>query len=361
MNTARFSTWRCLVVLPALLGVMVVLGAVGCQSAYNFDRYGTTLDMPVHPMAEPPREKSKVSLPSYQIEPPDILHIEALKLVPKPPYRVEIYDVLQIQVVGTLLDQPIDGFYLVEAEGTINLGPAYGKLRVAGMTIDEVRAVIDQQLRQILVRPEVSVQLARTSGTQPVTGSYLVSPDGTINLRQYGMIHVAGMTITQVRVAVQEHLAQYFDSPEVSVDVIGYNSKVYYIITEGANLGDNIVRVPVTGNETVLDAISQIGGLSQVSSTNVWIARPAPGNLGFEQVLPVDYVAITRGGSAATNYQLMPGDRLYIAEDGLVAFNAWLSKLIAPAERLLGVASLGTSAARGFQTLGRQYNLQRGR
>ena len=347
-----------MVLLVALIGWLVPIVS-GCKTTYTFDRYDATLEEPVPPMAEPPREKAKVALPAYQIEPPDILQIEALKLVPKPPYRVEVFDVLQIQVAGTLLDQPIDGYYLVEAEGTINLGPAYGKLRVAGMTIDQTRETIDRHLRQILVRPEVSVQLARTSGTQPVTGTYLVAPDGTINLRQYGVVHVAGLTVTQARGAIQEHLAQYFDSPEVSVDVVGFNSKVYYIVTDGANLGDNITRVPITGNETVMDALSQVGGLSQVSSKTMWIARPAPAGLGAEQILPVDYDAIARGGSTATNYQLMPGDRLYIAQDGVVGFGNWLAKLTGPAERLLGIASLGTSAARGFQTLGRQYNLQR--
>ena len=44
------------------------------------------------------------------------------------------------------------------------------------------------------------------------------------------------------------------------------NSKVYYIITDGAGSGEQVFRFPVTGSETVLDAISQIGGLPPVSS-----------------------------------------------------------------------------------------------
>ena len=48
------------------------------------------------------------------------------------------------------------------------------------------------------------------------------------------------------------------------------------IITTFAGNGEQVVRLPITGNETVLDGISQIGGLSAVSSKKVWIARPAP-------------------------------------------------------------------------------------
>ena len=55
----------------------------------------------------------------------------------------------------------------------------------------------------------------------------------------------------------------------------------------------------------------------------------------------------------------MPGDRVFIAEDNVIAFNNCLAKVTAPIERLLGMASLGTSAIRGFQTLGRNYNQNR--
>ena len=183
-----------------------------------------------------------VSLPTYRVEPPDILQIEMLKLVPLPPYRIDIYDVLQIRVLGTILDQPIDDFYLVEGEGIVSLGPAYGTVRVVGMTIEEATEAITRKLQEVLAKPDVSVQLARTAGTQPITGQYLIAPDGTINLRQYGLLHVAGKTVTEIRADLQKHLAQYFDSPEASVDVIAYNSKVYYVITEGAGLGDNVRR-----------------------------------------------------------------------------------------------------------------------
>jgi polysaccharide export outer membrane protein len=328
----------------------------GCHAV---DYYSPALQQPIPAALEPPRELSMISQPAYRVEPPDLLVIEMLKMVPLPPYRIDIYDVLQIRAIGTLLDQPIDGFFLVEGEGIVTLGPAYGRVRVAGMTVEQAADVIRHKLEEQLNRPEVSVQLARTSGTAPVTGEYLIGPDGTVNLRQYGVLHVAGKTVTEIRVELQKHLEQYFDKPEVSVDVRQFNSKVFYVITEGAGIGDNVRRVPSTGNDTVLDALSAINGLSQVSSAQVWIARPAPGGFGCEQILPVDYEAVAKGGSTATNYQVMPGDRVFIAEDNLVAFNNYLSKLTAPVERLLGIASLGTSFTRSAQTLGREYNATR--
>jgi len=331
--------------------------AVGCRTMDFYDR-GLEQPAPTQEL-EPPRELSKVSLPAYRLEPPDVVQIEVPKMVPLPPYRLEVYDVLQVDVIGTLLDQPINGYYMVEAEGTINLGPAYGSVRVVGMTVAEARWAIEAHLRQILRAPEVSVQLVRASGLQPISGVYLVGPDGTINLRQYGAVYVAGLTIPEAREAVRRHLSQFLDSPEVSLDVLAYNSKVYYVITEGPGEDDSVIRLPCTGNETVLDAIAQVGGISQVSSKRIWIARPSPAGTGCEQILPVDWNAITRGGNTATNYQVLPGDRIFIAHDDMIAFHAWIDKTVAPVERLFGFTGLGTSTVRSLQTMGRGYNRTR--
>ena len=45
-----------------------------------------------------PSEKAKTMLPAYVIEPPDVLTIDGLRLIPRPPYRIEPLDVLLISV-----------------------------------------------------------------------------------------------------------------------------------------------------------------------------------------------------------------------------------------------------------------------
>ena len=68
-----------------------------------------------------------------------------------------------------------------------------------------------------------------------------------------------------------------------------------------------------------MDALASINGLSQVSSTIGLGPRAPAGRSDLPADLPVDYEAITKGGSAATNYQIMPGDRVFIAQDDLIA------------------------------------------
>lgn len=289
-----------------------------------------------------PRELEMSTLPRYVIEPPDILMINAIKIVPKPPHLVEPFDGLLIRVVNALPDQPVADIFAVSPEGTVDLGPSYGKIKVVGMRIDDAQASIRKELAKVLDDPQVSVSLAFSSGAQQIVGEHLVGPDGRVNLGTYGSVYLTGLTLDEAKAAIEQKLSEKLEDPEVVVDVFAYNSKKFYVITQGGGLGDNIVDLPITGNETVLDAISQIGGISQVSSTKIWIARPSPCG-GCEQVLPVAYEDITRGACTATNYQLLPGDRLFIAEDPMVRFDAVVSKFTRPFERMFGFVSLGTA------------------
>ena len=299
----------------------------------------------------PPHELAMQPLPDYRIEPPDVVEIEMLRLIPLPPYRAGVFDVLEIRA-NTPPNEPLENLYfMVEADGKVALGPPYGSVRVEGMTLEEVTSTLNKWLSPFLREPAVYVQLARVSGAQPVTGQYLVGPDGTVNLRLYGRVCLMGKTVAEARLAIQKQLAKYLKSPELSVDVAAYNSKVYYIITQGAGLGDNVRRLPITGKQTVLDALSQTNGLSQVSSKNIWIARPLASNPGKADILPVDWDGITARGATATNYQIFPGDRIYIGEDPLVTRSNLLSKKTAPVERTMGIVSLTSSMLSGLSTL----------
>ena len=220
-------------------------------------------------------------------------------------------------------------------------------IRVAGLRVDEARQVIKEQLREHFTYFDVSVTLAAIAGQQQIIGEHLVRQDGNVTLGDYGSVPVVGLTIEQAKTRIEAHLSQFFQRPKVSVDVFSYNSKKYYIITQGAGLGDGVYPFPITGNETVLDAISNVNGLGQVSSKRIWIARPTP-EPGKRQILPVNWEAITAQASPATNYQILPGDRIFIAEDKLIAFDTAIAKLTAPIERIMGFALLGVGTVTRF-------------
>jgi polysaccharide export outer membrane protein len=334
------------VVLP-LVGLAAFVSAAGCRTWWGLN------PVPAKAVgacpAYVPTEKNMVSLPPYVVEPPDILLIDALRIVPKEPFHIEPLDVLQVEVEGTKLEQPIRGLYLIEPGGMLNLGPAYGKVKVGGLSLEEAAAAVNKQLKRTLANPQVSVTLNESGGQQQIAGEHLIGPDGTINLGTYGQVYVAGLTIQEATQAIEKHLEQFLEAPLVSVDVYAYNSKVYYVVTEGAGFGDNIQRFPITGNETVLDAVSQVQGLSRLSSKNIWIARPAP--TGCDQILPIRWDDIVKGASTCTNYQVLPGDRIFIGQDHMIALDSWVNKMLNPFERMFGTTLLGVQTMQNIRSL----------
>jgi protein involved in polysaccharide export with SLBB domain len=170
------------------------------------------------------------------------------------PYRVQPLDVLTIRAMGTLLDQPIDGKYLVEPDGQVALGPGYGRADVKGLTIAEAEQKITRKLQEVLAKPEVQVTAAgratqwrdgappTTSYTikpgdrlfvyvvgtlldQPIHGIYQVEPTGTIPLGPgYGRAQVRGLTLEAAEEAIQKKLSEVLTKPEVQVTFAGWMS-----------------------------------------------------------------------------------------------------------------------------------------
>jgi polysaccharide export outer membrane protein len=195
-------------------------------------------------------------------------------------------------------------------------------------------AAISQQLnatlpKYVIEAPDVLLIEAVTkdakTGTtnrlpeQPVSGQFHVRLDGTVGLGLWGSVEVSNLTLDQASAAIRERLLKArpteltAENLVVLVEVLASNSKKYYVITDGDGGGEQVFPFPITGSETVLDALANINGLSDVAGErNVRIARRAskPGEPWV--VLPVDWTAITQHGVTWTNYQLFPGDRLYV-------------------------------------------------
>jgi polysaccharide export outer membrane protein len=346
------------------IGWALGLGALalaGCTSPikHNFDPFAHAASYDV------PRELQKATLPAYRVEPPDVLLIEVAHNVRSPNEPIKAGDDLTIRadlpgesatqsaqntanlgVIGLTDYHLINGFYRVQADGSIDLGPIYGSVKIAGMIPDGARQLLANHLRTTsgIADVKASVSYSDVGGRQVVAGEHLIRPDGQISLGIYGNLRVSGMTLDQVADVVTSHLRRYLNDPDVRVDVLGYNSKVFYVVTDGGGNGERVDRLPFTGNETVLDAVAQIQGLSDISSKRVWVARPAPPGCAGSQVMMVDWRGITQDGLTATNYQILPGDRVYIKADDLVALDNWLVRVTTPIERVFGGVLLGAGA-----------------
>ena len=166
---------------------------------------------------------------------------------------------------------------------------------------------------------------------RPLLGERLVRQDGTISLGYYGQIHVAGLTLVEIENKIRQHLKQYVENPQVYVDVASFNSKVYYVLGQVQQQG----RLPITGRETVLDALTLAGGLTNFAAYDkIHVARPNPGG-GCDQILWVDYRAMAFCGDTRTNYQLVPGDRVVVPATCGFGTTRLMDNYLTPFERLV--------------------------
>jgi protein involved in polysaccharide export with SLBB domain len=154
------------------------------------------------------------------------------------------------------------------------------------------------------------VQLSELDTPIRLPGDQPVLLDGTINLGPYGQLVVAGKTVpaveADVRAAIQARTKK--DPGPVTARVVTRASKVYYVLGEVNAPG----TFPLNGRETVLDGIIAAGGLNdKASRRHILLSRPTPA-CSCRVVLPVCYREIVQLGDTSTNYQLAPGDRIYV-------------------------------------------------
>lgn len=281
---------------------------------------GPVVGEPVPGIVLPP-----TGMPVPSVHPTKPIAPNEMKRVLLPPYVIGISDVLLVQSLQGLKTQPVSGSHYVRPDGTIGLG-IYGSARVAGLTLEQARIEVS---RVIFARLE-------SGDKQPTPKDKDVMPPAKDGDKE--------PLPENVRPTFKDVVEGLF------VDVIAYNSKVFYVITDGGGYGEQVYPFPYTGNETVLDAVGKIGGLPPVASKRlIWVARRTSGH-GGPKTLPVDWVGVTQRGEIATNYQLYPGDRVYVHSDRVRRFDANLAKFLSPIERIFGVTLLGSQTVNSIRS-----------
>jgi protein involved in polysaccharide export with SLBB domain len=171
------------------------------------------------------------------------------------PYRIQPGDSLTVRVTGTPPESPIDGQFLIETEGTVALGPMYGRVEIARLTVREAEAAVTKKLAEILRNPQVQISISAPDPSPepsesrskrptrapyrlqpgdelyvdvqgalpdaPIDGKFVVEDEGTLPLgATYGRAEVAGLTVLEAEKAVKEMLAKILTSAEVQVTLL---------------------------------------------------------------------------------------------------------------------------------------------
>jgi protein involved in polysaccharide export with SLBB domain len=153
----------------------------------------------------------------------------------------------------------------------------------------------------------------------------LVRPDGNISLSLVGEIQAAGKTAAQLSAEITKRYAEYFVKPTAVVIVRQFNG--YRVFTAGE------LRTPgqfslLTGGQTVLEAISTSGGVTEDGTlTSIILIRRLP-NQPRPMVAELDIADAISGDDPAQNVTLMPNDFIYVPRSGMADFNAAMQQYV---------------------------------
>jgi polysaccharide export outer membrane protein len=108
-------------------------------------------------------------------------------------------------------------------------------------------------------------------GEKDLSQEYAVSVSGTIMMPLIGEVRAAGLTERKLGEEVRRRLqADYLVNPQVIVAVKEYRSQRVLVLGDAAKPG----LYPLTGTTTLLEVLTQSGGLSGGASREILLVRP---------------------------------------------------------------------------------------
>lgn len=174
-----------------------------------------------------------------------------------------------------------------------------------------------------------------------VSGQYMINNEGKIQYEFVGDVVIEGMVKDQVKDKIAELLGTYIVAPEVTVKIIGYNSKVVYVVGEVGAPGKIFMRGDTI---TVREALVQ-AGLPLLTASTRKGKLITPSSDGNPKNLRVDVHALLYEGDLRENMVMLPGDTLYVPATGLTK----VMRAIQPVASPIGTAAgTGRTVTTGF-------------
>jgi polysaccharide export outer membrane protein len=152
-------------------------------------------------------------------------------------------------------------------------------------------------------------------GHDDLSKDYLVDPDGFLPFPLVGRVQAAGLTPKDLAVRLKELLEKdYLVNPQVIVSVKEYLSQKVQVFGEAERPGVFYLTRPTT----LLDVLSQAGGVSKTAGKQVVVVRNARAREGAAAeagsvILRLNLDKI-RAGDASEDIRVLDGDRIFVSK-----------------------------------------------
>jgi len=188
-----------------------------------------------------------------------------------------------------------------------------GSLALFGMVFCLNPAVAQvEKSEEYIIGPKDLLEI-EVFGLSELDTTTRVSEDGLITVALLGEVKVGGLT----KSGLEKKLTQLFKerflkNPQVTVFIKEYRSRIVSILGAVNEPGD----YELLGRQTLLQMISQAGGLTEEAGREIIVIRKQPDGSNTSQEIPVE--DLVEKGDVKLNIVLKPGDIINIPIDKTV-------------------------------------------
>lgn len=165
------------------------------------------------------------------------------------------------------------------------------------------------------------------------SGTYPINQEGKIQYKFVGDIEVTGLTKKELEEKIKKIISMYIIDPEVNITITEYKSKIIYVLGEVGTPGKYYIKsdtIPV--REVVVNA-----GLPTLAAAMRRCKIITPDKNGKVKTKAVDLYTILYGGDLKNNFDMHPGDVLYVP----ATMMAKVIRVINPVTTTVGVSASG--------------------
>ena len=158
---------------------------------------------------------------------------------------------------------------------------------------------------------------------------------GNIFFPYAGTLHVAGLTVNQLRLKLTHHLSHYIKDPQVNVRVSAFRSQTIQVLGAVHQQGS----VPLTDHPlTILDAIATRGGVSNESADthHIFVIR----GHGLKPSIFMLNANSPSNLLIAQDFKLYNNDIIYVPQSSLANWNTFISQILPTVETIAYTRSL---------------------
>ncbi|HVP13580.1 MAG TPA: polysaccharide biosynthesis/export family protein [Phycisphaerae bacterium] len=288
-----------------------------------------------------------VDRPPYRLNVGDVLEIiyQVKNVVTEKPYQLKIEDIIKIQFP---YQDRFDQKLTVQGDGYVHC-LLLGRIRAEGLGAADLEEQLKKAYARYIKDPELTVvveaanvkivELKKAITTAPRGQSRLVpvKPDGTIDLPYVGQALVGGKTVHQAKKMLDEMYAQNdLQEIEVTVQLLELAPKKFYVMGEVLSPGLVEATTPVT----LMQALIRSGGPNARADTRrILLVRrqhlPLPEAIVFDMnaVLSATksgpYGRVPNGSEFRYDMYLADEDVIYVPPTGLAVADDWIDQVFA--------------------------------